>query len=110
MRVNTSVARGRIFDRYGRILVDNEPENAITYTKMQTTKSAEMLETAEMLAKLIDQPTDKVTLRDKLDFWILRNPDEATAKVTQEEMNEYRLQNEELETKEINAEIECRIG
>ena len=39
VRVNTSVPRGRIFDRYGRILVDNQPENAITYTKMQTTKS-----------------------------------------------------------------------
>ena len=109
VRVNTSVARGRIFDRYGRILVDNEPENAITYTKMQTTKTAEMLETAEKLAKLIDQPTDKVTLRDKLDFWILRNPDEANAKVTQEEMNEFRLKNEELETKEINAEYDRRI-
>ena len=109
VRVNTSVARGRIFDRYGRILVDNEPENAITYTKMQTTKSAEMIETAEKLAKLIDQPTDKVTQRDKLDFWILRFPDEAKAKVTQEEMTEYTLQNEELETKEINAEYDRRI-
>ena len=109
VRVNTSVARGRIFDRYGRILVDNEPENAITYTKMQTTKSAEMIETAEKLAELIDQPTDKVTQRDKLDFWILRFPDEAKAKVTQEEMTEYTLQNEELETKEINAEYDRRI-
>ena len=33
VRVNTSVPRGRIYDRNGRILVDNEPENAITYTK-----------------------------------------------------------------------------
>ena len=41
--VNTSVARGRIYDRYGRILVDNEPENAITYTKMPSTTSSEML-------------------------------------------------------------------
>lgn len=109
VRINTSVARGRIFDRYGRVLVDNEPANAITYTKMQTTKSAEMLETAEKLAKLIDQPTDKVTERDKLDFWILRNPDEAAAKVTQKEMNEFRNQNEELDTKEINAEFDRRI-
>lgn len=80
VRVNTSVPRGRIFDRYGRILVDNQPENAITYTKMQTTKSAEMLEIAEKLANLIDQPTDKVTHRDKLDFWIIRNQEAALKK------------------------------
>ena len=109
VRVNTSVPRGRIFDRYGRILVDNQPENAITYTKMQTTKSAEMLEIAEKLAHLIDQPTNKVTQRDKLDFWILRNPDEAKAKVTQEEMTEFRNQHEEIETKEVNQEYDRRI-
>lgn len=109
VRVNTSVPRGRIFDRYGRILVDNQPENAITYTKMQTTKSAEMLEIAENLAQLIDQPTDKVTYRDKQDFWILRNNEDAKAKVTEEEMTEYRNQNEEMETKEINQEYDRRI-
>ena len=109
VRVNTSVPRGRIFDRYGRIIVDNQPENAITYTKMQSTKSAEMLEIAEKLANLIDQPTQKVTLRDKLDFWILRNPDEAKAKVTTEEMNKFREQNEEMETKEFNQEYDRRI-
>ena len=49
--VNTSVPRGRIFDRNGHILVDNEPKNAITYTKMSGTKSAEMLETAEKLSR-----------------------------------------------------------
>lgn len=109
VRVNTSVPRGRIFDRYGRILVDNQPENAITYTKMQTTKSDEMLEIAEKLADLIDQPTNKVTHRDKLDFWILRNKDDAKAKVTDEEMTEYRNQNEEMESKEFNQEYDRRI-
>lgn len=109
VRVNTSVPRGRIFDRYGRILVDNQPENAITYTKMQTTKSAEMLEIAEKLAHLIEQPTDKVTHRDKLDFWIIRNQEAALKKVSQEEMTKFRNENEELETKEINQEFDRRI-
>ena len=109
VRVNTSVPRGRIFDRYGRILVDNQPENAITYTKMQTTKSSEMLEIAKKLAHLIEQPIDKITHRDKLDFWILLNNDEAKAKVTQEEMTKYREQHEDLETKAFNAEYDRRI-
>lgn len=109
VRVNTSVPRGRIFDRYGRILVDNEPENAITYTKMQTTKRAEMLEIAETLAVLIDQPTKRVTQRDKLDFWIIRNNERAREKVTQEEMDAYRAADEELEESEFNAEYDRRI-
>ena len=51
--VNTSVPRGRIFDSLGRVLVDNEPQRAITYTKMQTTKSTEMYEVAKALSVLI---------------------------------------------------------
>ena len=57
-----------MYDRYGRILVDNHPENAITYTKMQTTTTEEMLDIAKKLAQLIEQPTKRVTLRDKQDF------------------------------------------
>ncbi|MEG0470925.1 MAG: penicillin-binding protein 2 [Solibacillus sp.] len=109
VRVNTSVPRGRIFDRYGRILIDNQPENAITYTKMQTTKQADMLEVANKLAHLIEQPTDKITQRDQLDFWILLNNEDAKAKVTEKEMKEFREKNEELEKKEINAEYDRRI-
>ncbi|WP_155767580.1 peptidoglycan D,D-transpeptidase FtsI family protein [Sporosarcina ureilytica] len=86
--VNTSVPRGRIFDREGRILVDNLPKNAITYTKMSTTTSKEMLEIAEELAQLIEKDTNRITLGDKRDFWILKNSDEAFNKVTAEERRE----------------------
>lgn len=109
VRVNTSVPRGKIFDRYGRILVDNQPEKAITYTKMQTTKQSEMIEIAKELANLIEMSTEKVTERDKLDFWILLNPDEAKEKVSTEEINKYRKENEDLEEKEINQEYDRRI-
>ncbi len=103
--VNTSVPRGRMYDRYGRILVDNQPENAITYTKMQTTKTDEMLEIAEMLAQLIEQPTKRVTLRDKKDFWILKNHDAAYEKVTDKEQTKIKTQ-ENITTSQINAEID----
>lgn len=109
VKVNTSVPRGRIYDRYGRILVDNRPENAITYTKLPTTKTAEMIEVAKDLAQLIDMPTKRVTYRDRQDFWILKNNDVAKAKVTDEEMKEFRLANEDIEEKEVNAEYDRRI-
>lgn len=86
--VNTSVPRGRIFDREGRILVDNAPQNAITYTKMSTTTSKEMLEIAEELADIIEKDTKRVTIGDKRDFWILKNSDAAFEKVTETERKE----------------------
>ena len=80
--VNTSVPRGRIFDRMGRVLVDNDPKNAITYTKMTSTTSAEMLKVAEQLAILIEQETKRITTGDKRDFWILKNSEAASKKVS----------------------------
>lgn len=109
VRVNTSVPRGKIYDRYGRILVDNQPEKAITYTKMQTTKQSEMIEIAKELAHLIDMPTDKNTKRDILDFWIILNPEEAREKVTVEEIQKFREENPDISAKEVNAENDRRI-
>lgn len=109
VKVNTSVPRGRIYDRNGRILVDNEPENAITYTKLPTTKTEDMLDIAKKLAALIDMPTDRVTSRDKEDFWILLNDEEAKAKVTTEEMTKFRQENEGIEEKEVNKEYDKRV-
>ncbi|MFJ5564492.1 peptidoglycan D,D-transpeptidase FtsI family protein [Lysinibacillus xylanilyticus] len=103
--VNTSVPRGRMYDRYGRILVDNQPENAITYTKMQATKTDEILDIAEKLAQLIEQPTNRVTLRDKQDFWIIKNHDAAYKKVTEAEKKKISAQ-ENVQTSQINAQID----
>lgn len=83
--VNTSVPRGRIFDSEGRIQVGNTPVNAITYTAMQTTKREEMMIVARELARLIEKDDNKVTLRDKQDFYIQLNTDSATKKVTDKE-------------------------
>lgn len=109
VRVNTSVPRGKIYDRYGRILVGNQPEKAITYTKMQTTKQSEMIEIAKELATLIDVPTDKNTQRDILDFWIILNPEAARKKVTTKEIQQFRDENPDITEKEVNAENDRRI-
>ncbi|MET3574764.1 peptidoglycan D,D-transpeptidase FtsI family protein [Bhargavaea ullalensis] len=83
--VNTSVPRGRIYDRNGQILVGNEPKNAITYTKQQRTTTEDMLKTAQKLAELIDKDPSAVTVRDKKDFWILNHKEEAYDKVSDAE-------------------------
>ncbi|MFD1030729.1 peptidoglycan D,D-transpeptidase FtsI family protein [Metaplanococcus flavidus] len=105
--VNTSVPRGRIFDSEGRVLVDNDPVNAITYTAMQTTKRTDMLETARELAKLIEKDDNRVSVRDKQDFYIMLNTVEATAKVTDEERA--AIANEGLTQKEQQFKIDTLI-
>lgn len=66
--VNNSVPRGKMYDRNLKLMVDNQPLDAITYTRKQGTKQTEMVETVEKLAKLIDKETNKVTERDKRIF------------------------------------------
>nr|WP_301722418.1 penicillin-binding protein 2 [Planococcus sp. N028] len=105
--VNTSVPRGRIFDSEGRVQVDNQPVNAITYTAMQTTKRDEMLEVAEELAKLIEKETNKVTLRDKQDYYIMLNNEAATEKVTDEERQ--AIDNEDITQKEKQQKLDALI-
>ncbi|MCW1927115.1 peptidoglycan D,D-transpeptidase FtsI family protein [Bhargavaea beijingensis] len=95
--VNTSVPRGRIYDRNGEILVGNEPKRAITYTKKQSTKPEEMLEVARSLAELIEKDEEEVTTRDKKDFWILLNKDEAYDRVSDKEKK--AINSDETKTK-----------
>lgn len=99
--VNSPVPRGKIYDRTGKVIVDNKPENAITYTNTGA-KQDEMLSVAERLAKLIDKNTDKVQEREKKDYWIMKNPDRADALVSENELAKLK---ETLEGKELDRKI-----
>ncbi len=63
--ISNPVPRGKIFDRYGRPVVDNTAVRTITFTKMKGSTAEDRLETAKKLAELIEVPTDKLTDRDK---------------------------------------------
>ncbi|UXR72954.1 penicillin-binding protein 2 [Staphylococcus sp. IVB6238] len=82
--VNESVPRGRILDRNGHIIVDNASKKAITYTRGKKTDQQEILGTAKKLAKLIEMDTDKITDRDKKDFWITLHPETAQKRMKKE--------------------------
>ncbi|MCA1031752.1 penicillin-binding protein 2 [Bacillus timonensis] len=97
--VSTPVPRGKIYDRFGRVVVDNEPLNAITYTRAQGTSNTDVLEVANKLAPLISMDISKLTARDLKDFWILTREEEAKNKLTKEDLKKdlssselYRLQ------------------
>ncbi|WP_199880662.1 peptidoglycan D,D-transpeptidase FtsI family protein [Bacillus massiliglaciei] len=97
--VNNAVPRGKMYDRNLKVMVDNKPLDAITYTRKQGTKPKEMLETAEKLADLIEKEPDKVTERDKKDFWILLHPKQAEKKITDKERA--KVTEGELEQKDL---------
>ncbi|MCQ6279188.1 penicillin-binding protein 2 [Bacillus sp. EB600] len=88
--INNPVPRGKMLDRNQKVIVDNIPLSAIIYRKNSPSQE-EMLKTAEKLSKLIDKNTEKVTDRDKKDFWILKNPKLADAKITNREKALYKL-------------------
>lgn len=96
--VQKPVPRGKMYDRHNRIIVDNLPKNAITYT-YEGASQKEMLEVAEKLAELIEKKPDKVREREKKDYWIILNPDLAKAKITEEEWDSFYA--EKLTNKEI---------
>ena len=77
LTVNEAVPRGRILDRNGKVLVDNASKKAITFSRGRKTSQSEVLKIANDLSKLIKMDTDKITDRDKQDFWILKHPNKA---------------------------------
>lgn len=84
IEVNESVPRGRIYDRNGKLLVDNTSKKSITYTRGRMTSTREILETARKLAKYIDMPTNALTERDKQDYYILTRKDAVDKLMTKE--------------------------
>ncbi|XXM74596.1 peptidoglycan D,D-transpeptidase FtsI family protein [Lysinibacillus sphaericus] len=101
---NGSPPRGKIYDRYRNVIVDNVPMNAITYTRTQSTKPDEMLKVARKLAQLIKMDTEKITDRDRQDFWLLTHQDEAGKLVSKEEIK--RLEdNKDLGKDEVNKKV-----
>ncbi|WP_421385493.1 peptidoglycan D,D-transpeptidase FtsI family protein [Bacillus salacetis] len=102
--VNNSVPRGKIYDRVGNVIVDNTPMNAITYTRTQSTKTEEIIDVARKLAQLIDMDTEAVRDRDKKDYWMLINKEEAEEKVPKKEIEQISS-NKDLSQDEINSKI-----
>lgn len=84
--VENSVPRGKIYDRFLKNIVDNEPVYAITYTKQQKTTNEEMLKTAKKLAEIIVMDTSKVRERNIEDYWLAKYPKKAANLLTKEEL------------------------
>ncbi|WP_246010290.1 peptidoglycan D,D-transpeptidase FtsI family protein [Bacillus yapensis] len=101
--------RGKIYDRNRNVLVDNEAVNTLTYKNVNGDSQNEKLELAKKLAELIEVDTERVTERDKKDFYILTRKEKAYGKLTEKEKKEldddgeYKLILERITDKDLSA-------
>src|SRR5699024_10473866 len=83
--------RGKIVDRNGEIVVDNTPSYAITYSTTKRVQAEEKIVLAEKVAEyseMEDKVKDKISERNKKEYWYLKNLEKATNRLTDEEIED----------------------
>lgn len=97
--------RGRIYDRNGKVIVDNIPSKVIYYKKPSGITTKEEIKIAYKLANMIELDFSKLNDYDFRNFWIKNNPKKAKAKITDEEwqkLEERKITNDEIYQLEID--------
>ncbi len=92
--------RGRIYDRNGKLLVDNVPVKTIVYRKVLGTSTEKEIKMAYQVANYLEVEESKLKENDLKTFWILNHKEEANQKITEEEwqaLDERKLTDAEIE-------------
>ncbi|MBR6690427.1 MAG: penicillin-binding protein 2 [Bacilli bacterium] len=92
-----STPRGRIYDRNGNIIVDNQSIKTIYYKKPNKITTKKEIETAYKVAEYINVNYDKLTKKMLKKFWILNNSEEAKKRITDKEWKDYENRKLSLE-------------
>ena len=95
-----SSPRGRIYDRNYKLLVDNEAVKTIYYKKEDGVTVEEEMELAYRLADILEVDYSKLSLKMLKTFWYKNHKDQAEAKITKQERQQYnerKLTDSELE-------------
>ena len=96
---STSTPRGRIYDRNGKIIVDNEAVKVIYYKKPSGITTKEEIELSYKVADMISLDY-KLSEKELKKFWILNNKEEANKLITDEEwqlLEERKLTDTDIE-------------
>lgn len=102
--VTESVPRGLIYDRDGNILVGNEPQHSITFTRGANTTAEEMAKVASSLAGLIEVSMEELTERDLKDYWMAVNNEVMLERLSDDEKLLPGSDLYEVELEKITAE------
>lgn len=84
-----SAPRGRIYDRNGKLIVDNTPIKVIYYKKPVGITTKEEISLAYKVADLISVAYEKLYITNLKEFWIVNHKEEANLKITSQEWREY---------------------
>ena len=110
---STSTPRGRIYDRNGKVIVDNEAVKVIYYKKPVGISTSEEIKTAYKVAEMITLDYNKISDKNLRKFWILNNKELADAKITQEEwrlLEERKLSSTDIENLKIERITEEELA
>lgn len=101
--ISQSVPRGMIYDRNGDVLVGNEAQHAITFTRGTNDTARSMAETAIELTNMIVVDAENLTERDSKDFWAALNREELLERLTDKEKQADGSEIYEIELSKITA-------
>ncbi|MFD2133557.1 peptidoglycan D,D-transpeptidase FtsI family protein [Pseudogracilibacillus auburnensis] len=83
------VPRGKMFDRNGEVVVDNQPLYSITYTPPKRVQAEDKLKLAKKLTNFITMEKNeikKITEHNKKEYWYLNNVEKAVERLTDNEI------------------------
>ncbi|WP_020008430.1 peptidoglycan D,D-transpeptidase FtsI family protein [Salinicoccus albus] len=107
VEINQSAPRGEIYDRNGNLLVGNESQRAIYFTRHRNMNSNEIMEAAEDLSGYLDMDTESISLRDKQDYLAREYPEEVESLMGEEST---LLENGNITQEAFNEELYNRVG
>ncbi|MBR3230355.1 MAG: penicillin-binding protein 2 [Bacilli bacterium] len=102
-----SAPRGRIYDRNGKLIVDNIPSKVIYYKKPSKVQTKQEIKLAYKLADMISLET-KINEKDLKNFWIKNNKELSKEKITKKEWKKYKER--KIDDNDINDLIMERIN
>lgn len=110
---STSTPRGRIYDRNGKLLVDNKAIKVIFYKKPTGITTKEEIETAYKVSEMITLDASKLNEKNLKKFWLKNHVEEAKAKITEEEwkqLEERKITNEDIENLKLERITEEELS
>lgn len=101
--ISGNVPRGMIYDSKGRLIVDNKPSSAITYTNGANTKPSDLYQISNRLQKFVHIDDSNLTKRQEADYYLA---DTSHNKRVTDIINKHKSQDQiqaEGATKQANA-------
>ena len=109
----TSTPRGRIYDRNGNVIVDNQAVKVIFYQKEDGITTSKEIEIAYKVADMISLDYTKLSQTNLKKFWIKIHSAEAKAKITDDEwqqLKERKITDNDIDNLKIDRVTDEELG